>query len=103
MHTDRSCKLQPVNPTPRSPNGLFISLALAFLGLTAPSAIPAEENPVLKKLENYNLSWESPSENAHGSMPPGNGEIGINAWAEPSGDLLFFRLATPMQGIRTSV
>jgi hypothetical protein len=44
----------------------------------------------LAELDRYNVVWESPSANAHGSMPLGNGDVGINAWVEPSGDLLFY-------------
>lgn len=36
------------------------------------------------------IVWDTPSENARGSMPLGNGDIGINAWVEPTGDLLFY-------------
>jgi hypothetical protein len=35
-----------------------------------------------------NVVWDSPSENALGSMPLGNGDIGANVWVEPSGDLV---------------
>lgn len=35
-----------------------------------------------------NVLWTSPSVNSAGSMPIGNGDIGINAWMEESGDLL---------------
>ena len=34
--------------------------------------------------------WDSPSENSLGSMPAGNGDIGINLWVEKNGDLLFY-------------
>jgi hypothetical protein len=34
--------------------------------------------------------WTSPSADARGSMPLGNGDIALNAWVEPSGDLLFY-------------
>ena len=34
--------------------------------------------------------WDSPSADARGSMPLGNGDIALNAWVEPSGDLLFY-------------
>lgn len=37
-----------------------------------------------------NVVWNSPSTNALGSMPLGNGDIGINAWVEPSGDVVFY-------------
>jgi len=32
--------------------------------------------------------WDSPSTDATGSMPLGNGDIGLNVWVEPSGDLV---------------
>lgn len=34
--------------------------------------------------------WNSPSEDCHGSMPLGNGEVGVNAWGERNGDLVLF-------------
>jgi hypothetical protein len=34
------------------------------------------------------LEWDSPSTDAKGSMPIGNGDIGANVWVEPSGDLV---------------
>jgi hypothetical protein len=37
-----------------------------------------------------NVIWTSPSQNAAGSMPLGNGELGINLWVEENGDLLFY-------------
>ena len=43
-----------------------------------------------RNLDRYNVVWDSPSVDAKGSMPAGNGDIGINAWVEPSGDLVFF-------------
>ena len=41
-------------------------------------------------LDDYNIVWDSPSADSAGSMPLGNGEIALNAWVEPSGDLLFY-------------
>ncbi|NND09090.1 MAG: hypothetical protein HKN87_22185 [Saprospiraceae bacterium] len=40
--------------------------------------------------EAYNVVWTSPSSSALGSMPAGNGDIGINLWVEENGDLLFY-------------
>ncbi|MBN2451065.1 MAG: hypothetical protein JXR77_11795 [Lentisphaeria bacterium] len=37
----------------------------------------------------YDVVWTSPSPDHRGSMPLGNGEIGLNAWFEPGGDLVF--------------
>lgn len=36
------------------------------------------------------ITWTSPSTNSAGSMPLGNGDIGVNAWAERAGDLLLY-------------
>ncbi|MGQ9673119.1 MAG: DUF5703 domain-containing protein [Candidatus Aminicenantales bacterium] len=44
----------------------------------------------LQSLEKYNVVWESPSRDAWGSMPTGNGDIGLNVWVEETGDLLFY-------------
>jgi len=41
-------------------------------------------------LSDYNVVWNSPSKNSMGSMPAGNGDIGINLWIEENGDLLFY-------------
>ncbi len=41
-------------------------------------------------LSDYNVIWNSPSLNSMGSMPAGNGDIGINLWVEKNGDLLFY-------------
>ncbi len=31
-------------------------------------------------VEKYNIVWDSPSENSFGSLPLGNGDIGLNVW-----------------------
>jgi alpha-L-fucosidase 2 len=40
--------------------------------------------------DHYPVTWDSPSRDSSGSMPLGNGDIGINLWVEPGGDLLFY-------------
>ena len=42
------------------------------------------------KLKSCDVIWDSPSADASGSMPLGNGEIGINLWVEPNGDLVLY-------------
>ncbi|MGC4033134.1 MAG: DUF5703 domain-containing protein [Tepidisphaeraceae bacterium] len=42
----------------------------------------------LPDLSSYDVIWDTPSENASGSMPIGNGDLGANVWVEPNGDLL---------------
>jgi alpha-L-fucosidase 2 len=49
---------------------------------------PGETGP--SALYPFNLTWNSPSADARGSMPIGNGDIGLNVWVEPNGDLVFF-------------
>jgi hypothetical protein len=46
-------------------------------------ALPATAGPPPQ------VTWTTPSTDARGSMPLGNGDIALNAWVEPSGDLLF--------------
>jgi hypothetical protein len=41
-------------------------------------------------MDRYNVVWETPSKDSSGSMPLGNGDIGLNLWMEESGDLLFY-------------
>lgn len=36
------------------------------------------------------IVWDTPSTDARGSMPLGNGDIALNAWVDPQGDLLFY-------------
>lgn len=42
----------------------------------------------------YNVVWDSPSKDCLGSMPLGNGDIGVSAWVEEDGDLLFYMSKT---------
>jgi alpha-L-fucosidase 2 len=43
-----------------------------------------------KDLKDYKIVWATPGNNSQGSMPLGNGDIGVNAWVENSGDLLLY-------------
>ncbi|GEM_PF-1426901 len=52
-----------------------------------PSSCFCSDHP---SVSDYNVEWDSPSENAAGSMPIGNGEVGANFWVEPSGDMVFY-------------
>lgn len=42
----------------------------------------------LPTLDAYNVVWDSPSRDVNGTMPLGNGDIGLNVWVQ-DGDLLF--------------
>jgi hypothetical protein len=63
--------------------------AVALFGILAVTiSVGAMAAP--EALHRYNVVWNSPSADARGSMPIGNGDIGLNLWVEPSGDLCFF-------------
>ena len=64
---------------------LSIFLALICLGSISCSTEVEQEMP----LDNYNIIWTTPSENATGSMPIGGGNLQLNAWREKD-DLLFY-------------
>lgn len=44
----------------------------------------------MDKLDKYNVIYDTPSKDSSGSMPIGNGDIGMNVWVEEGGDLLFY-------------
>ncbi|MBU4461006.1 MAG: hypothetical protein KJ579_10590 [Verrucomicrobia bacterium] len=60
-----------------------VLILAAAVAVHAGSRAPAD-------LEAYNLAWTSPSTNAAGSMPVGNGEVGLNVWVEADGDLRMY-------------
>jgi hypothetical protein len=56
-----------------------LSIAMAITPFSAPS------------VDDYDVVWTSPSKDAAGSMPIGNGEVVLNVWVEEAtGDLLFY-------------
>ena len=58
---------------------ILIALSLAV------SAFGAGQSP-----SEYDVVWETPSEDSSGSMPIGNGDIGLNLWVNPAGELVFY-------------
>jgi hypothetical protein len=61
---------------------LFLLAAVA----ASPFLAAAPAAPV----DAFNVVWDSPSANHHGSMPLGNGDITLNAWMAKDGDLRFY-------------
>ena len=60
---------------------LPVATALVVLGLCL-LATHAHADP-------YRVTWDSPSTDSSGSMPLGNGDIGLNVWVEGEDDLAF--------------
>ena len=73
---------------------LFSEVVIAFYFVlsTVGCALP------LQTLDNYNVVWDNPSKDMHGSMPLGNGDIGANVWMEENGDLVFYISKTDSWG-----
>lgn len=40
-------------------------------------------------LDSSNVTFTAPVQDSRGSMPLGNGDLGLNVWTEPNGDVLF--------------
>lgn len=45
-------------------------------------------------LATYSPAWTTPGADASDSMPIGNGEVGLNVWTEPDGDIVFYLART---------
>ncbi|MDR3708199.1 MAG: DUF5703 domain-containing protein [Capsulimonadaceae bacterium] len=65
--------------------GAIMSMAVSYAA--EPSFVAA---PLQSSRNAYEVVWKTPSENDMGSMPLGNGEVGVNVWAEPDGNLKFY-------------
>lgn len=65
---------------------------------SAPSKAPAPirvqagepEFDNLRELRRFDPVWDTPGANAKGSVPLGNGDIGLNAWVETNGDVCLY-------------
>jgi alpha-L-fucosidase 2 len=62
--------------------------AIALAAACAPTLAAAAAPP--GDPARYDVVWDSPSKSAADSMPIGNGDVGLNVWVEPGGDLLFY-------------
>ncbi len=65
---------------------MMTTRACLLSGLLGMVALPATAAPV----DAYNVVWDSPSADHHGSMPLGNGDLALNAWMTADGDLHFY-------------
>lgn len=63
---------------------LFCAAVVAMpIAVTLSSPADAED-----PLTPYNVIWTTPSKGSSGSMPIGNGDVGLNVWVQQSGDLV---------------
>lgn len=78
-------------------------LALAFSWVFAFVMLSTESSARVASwdsLSNYNVVWNTPSPDSTGSMPLGNGDIGLNVWVEKNGDLMFYIGKTDAWGLQ---
>lgn len=68
---------------------LPVTLLLIFISLLFSGCGRNFYDP-MAGVERYNVVWDSPSRDTWGTMPCGNGDIGLNVWVNESGDLLFY-------------
>ncbi|MGA9120327.1 MAG: DUF5703 domain-containing protein [Bacteroidota bacterium] len=66
----------------------WVPLILVSSAVRGQSAVPVDTG--FLRVAKYNIEWKTPSTDYNGSMPIGNGDIGINAWVDPSGGLSFY-------------
>lgn len=71
---------------PKGPLLLMITMICLCIFTQAVTGAVTANDP----LDNYNVIWNTPSKDASGSMPIGNGDIGLNVWVEENGDLQFY-------------
>jgi Domain of unknown function (DUF5703) len=69
---------------------VIVLLASVGTGQAAPSLRALASPKPVKTLADCNVVWDSPSADSFGSMPLGNGDVGVNVWVEQNGDLLFY-------------
>jgi hypothetical protein len=66
----------------------FFIIVVFLIGVLS-ACVQKTFDPV-QNLEKYNVVWNTPSQDAWGTMPAGNGDISLNVWTEERGDLLFY-------------
>ncbi|MBI5832287.1 MAG: hypothetical protein HZB16_08270 [Armatimonadetes bacterium] len=66
------------------------ALVLADLSPGEPPPPRPEPPRVARSLDDCNVVWDSPSGDSFGSMPLGNGDVGLNVWVDDRGDVLFY-------------
>ena len=69
---------------------VLTSIAFSAAGRGLAAATPVQKQKPAERLDACNVVWDSPSKDSFGSMPLGNGDIGLNVWVEEGGDLLFY-------------
>ncbi len=79
-----------------------LGVLLACSSLWSPNVLATEktarEVDRVGNPDRYDVQWDSPSHDSAGSVPLGNGDIGVNAWVDLQGDLRFYIAKTDAWG-----
>jgi alpha-L-fucosidase 2 len=77
----------------------FVLVAFfTFLTLSLTAQDRSSADGAAPRADAYGVSWNEPGPGSSASMPLGNGDIGLNVWVEPGGDLLFYISKTDAWG-----
>lgn len=63
---------------------------IALLISPAIPAAPLSQEELMAAVSSNDVVWDEPGRSSADSMPLGNGDIGLNVWTEPNGDILFY-------------
>jgi hypothetical protein len=69
---------------------LTIAALAAVCSVSCARLTAVPHSTISPALDRFDVLWTSPSHDASGSIPIGNGEVGLNVWVEENGDLLFY-------------
>jgi len=67
-----------------------VSMAIVLILAYSWAAVCVGQEANAATADPYMVSWDSPSEDSWGSMPLGNGDIGLNVWVQADGQLYFY-------------
>jgi alpha-L-fucosidase 2 len=73
-----------------------VVVLIASFGVFEQANVAGQDTGTL--LDAYNVSWNIPGPTSAQSMPLGNGDIGLNVWVEPGGELVFYISKTDAWG-----
>jgi hypothetical protein len=68
----------------------FLLVLYVFVFSCCPGFAEEKTSHDFNDIQTYNVVWDSLSKDSSGSMPIGNGDVGLNVWVEENGDILFY-------------
>jgi alpha-L-fucosidase 2 len=78
---------------------IVLSVAIIISTASAQNRRGKLGNDIKPLLDANNVTWDVPGPTSSQSMPIGNGDIGLNVWVEPNGDLNFYISKTDTWGV----